>query len=291
MEYSNPHIPEGINTSKEHPLKEFLLLTVGVFGTLAIVLFVLALIADKIAHYLPYSIEQDSQMFVMGSSDSNKPIVKYLQGLADKISQSQNLPEEMKITVHYSDDDTVNAYATLGGNVIFFKGLLENLPNENALSMVMAHEIAHIKHRHPIRSLGSGVVVGLVVSIISSSIGDDIVAQFIGTTGSVTSFKFSREHETEADSTAIDSVKALYGHLNGADDLFLIFKELDGDSLTPEFLSTHPATDSRLTHIQQLKTTSDKTQITPLPEGFAAWLENLNNDHTEGGKQPENLIH
>jgi len=285
MEYSNPHIPEGINTSKEHPLKEFLLLTVGVLGTLAIVLFILALVADKIAHYLPYSIEQDSQMFVMGSSDSSKPIVKYLQDLADKISESQNLPEEMKITVHYSDDDTVNAYATLGGNVIFFKGLLEKLPNENALSMVMAHEIAHIKHRHPIRSLGSGVVVGLVVSILNSSIGDDIIGQFVGTTGNLTSFKFSREHETEADSTAIESVKALYGHLNGANELFLIFKELDGESLQPEFLSTHPATDSRLNHIQQSQTTVDNNLITPLPEGFAAWLEDSENSHTESGKQ------
>ncbi len=285
MEYSNPHIPEGINTSKEHPLKEFLLLTVGVFGTLAIVLFILALVADKIAHYLPYSIEQDSDMFVMGSNDREKPIVNYLQDLADKISKTQNLPEEMKITVYYSDDDTVNAYATLGGNVIFFKGLLEKLPNENALSMVMAHEIAHIKHRHPIRSLGSGVVVGLVVSILNSSIGDDLIGQFIGTTGNLTSFKFSREHETEADSTAIDSVKTIYGHLDGANELFLIFKDLEGENLQPEFLSTHPATDSRLTHIQESRMTSGNNQITPLPEGFAAWLEDSENSQTESGKQ------
>ena len=285
MEYSNPHIPEGINTSKEHPLKEFLLLTVGVFGTLAIVLFILALVADKIAHYLPYSVEQDSDMFVMGSNDREKPIVNYLQDLADKISKTQNLPEEMKITVHYSEDETVNAYATLGGNVIFFKGLLEKLPNENALSMVMAHEIAHIKHRHPIRSLGSGVVVGMVVSILNSSIGDDIIGQFIGTTGNLTSFKFSREHETEADSTAIDSVKTLYGHLDGANELFLIFKNLKGENLQPEFLSTHPATVSRLDHIQQSQTTVDNNQITPLPEGFAAWLEDSENSPTESGKQ------
>lgn len=282
MEYSNPQIPEGINTSKEHPLKEFLLLTVGIFGILAIVLFILGLIADKVAHHLPYSIEQDSDMFVMGSNDRNKPIVNYLQDLADKIRKTQNLPEEMKITVYYSDDKTVNAYATLGGNIVFFKGLLEKLPNENALSMVMAHEIAHVKHRHPIRSLGSGVVIGLVVSIISSSIGDDIVGQFVGTTGSLTNFKFSREHETEADSTAIYSLKALYGHLNGAAELFLIFKDLEGRSSAPEFLSTHPATESRLTHIQQLQISNDNNHITPLPEGFKSWLNDSKKVQSEG---------
>jgi len=33
MEYSNPKIPEGINTTVENPLKEFFILSIGVLGT------------------------------------------------------------------------------------------------------------------------------------------------------------------------------------------------------------------------------------------------------------------
>ncbi len=269
LEYSNPQLPEGINTGKEHPLKEFILLTTGVLGGLFIIFLVLGLIADKLAHYLPYSVEQDAQLFVMGTNDTRLPIVNYLQTMADKISEVQQLPDEMKINVHYADEDVINAYATLGGNVVMFRGLLEKLPNENALAMVMAHEIAHIKHRHPIRSLGSGVVVGIAVSVLSSGIGDDIINQFIGTTSTLSSFKFSREHETEADTTAIAAVKNLYGHLSGADALFTILQQAEGKQLTPEFLSTHPATESRFLRLKQ-KHNNEKPS--PLPEDFKSWL-------------------
>ena len=49
-----------------------------------------------------------------------------------------DLPKDMSITVHYSTDKTVNAMATLVGNIIIFQGLIDVLPNENALAMVMA---------------------------------------------------------------------------------------------------------------------------------------------------------
>jgi len=271
VDYSNPQIPEGINTGKEHPLKEFFLLTIGIFGTLAIALFILGALADKLAHYLPYSIEQDAELFITGTSDKDQPIVNYLQNLADKISAVQNLPEDMKIKIHYANDDVVNAYATLGGNVVLFRGLLEKIPNENALTMVMAHEIAHIKHRHPIRNFGSGVVIGLVATLISGSLGDNITGRAIGTTSAITSFSFSRSHETEADETAIKSVKSIYGHLAGASDLFAIFKELEGLDLTPEILSTHPETESRLQLIRQ-HSGMENNQITPLPNEFKNWL-------------------
>ena len=271
MDYSNPQIPEGINSSKGHPLKEFILLTVGIFGTLAIALFILGVLADKLAHYLPYSIEQDSELFVMGTDDKNKPIVNYLQNLADKISTTQDLPENMEIKIHYADEDVINAYATLGGNVVLFRGLLEKIPNENALTMVMAHEIAHIKHRHPIRNFGSGVVIGLVATLISGSLGDNITGRAIGTTSAITSFSFSRDHEIEADETAIQSVRSLYGHLAGASDLFAIFKEREGLDLTPEILSTHPETESRLRRIEQ-HSGQNNNKTTPLPEEFKNWL-------------------
>jgi len=273
MQYSNPKIPEGINTSKEHPLKEFFKLTIGVFGSLAIVLFILGILADKVAHYLPYSIEENSTLFVSGSHDLNKPIVAYLQSLADKISQTQDLPENMKITVHYSDGNVVNAFASLGGHIIFYRGLLEEMPNENALTMVMAHEIAHVKHRHPIRSIGRGIVISLVVSLISTSLGDDIVSNVVDSTGNITTLKFNRDHESEADITALQSVKAIYGHTVGADELFMVFKKLEGKSLQPEFLSTHPATDSRIERVRQLNENTNSIKTMPLPDDFKVWLK------------------
>ena len=64
-----------------------------------------------------------------------------------------------------------NAYATLGGNIILTRELINSMSSENALSMVLAHEIAHIKHRDPIRSAGSQVFLYAMFSILGS-VGD-----------------------------------------------------------------------------------------------------------------------
>ncbi len=58
MEYSNPEIPEGINITKEHPLKEFFILTTGVLAAITIAVVILSLLAEKLAVYVPFSVEQ-----------------------------------------------------------------------------------------------------------------------------------------------------------------------------------------------------------------------------------------
>ena len=274
MEYSNPEIPEGINYSQTHPLKEFVILTAGVLGLLLLIFAGLAFFADKFAHHIPFAMEKDIDTFAITDSGSNTAISAYLQQLADRIAQTQDLEEGMTIKVHYVDSDVVNAYATLGGNVIMFRGLLAKMSHENALAMVLAHEIAHVKHRHPIRSLGKGIVIGLAISLIDSSMGDAIIGQVVGTTGMVTVLKYSREHESEADDTALASLMQIYGHVHGAEELFHYIQEQHKNDIDfqPEFLTTHPGVERRIAKIQAMAATQNKLSMQPLPMEFENWL-------------------
>lgn len=276
LEYSNPEIPEGINTSKTHPLKEFLWLTGSVMAAIGILVLVLVLFADALTAYIPFSIEQKITLSGAEASTEEGPLPDYLQSLADRIVKAEDLPEDMKITIHYLDDDTINAFATLGGHVFFFRGLLEKLPNENALAMLMAHEIAHIKHRHPIRSLGRGVIIGLALSVISTSAGDAIIESFLGKTGYLTILKYSRDMEVQADKTAIQALKSIYGHVSGADELFKILLKEAGKLEPPVFFSTHPLTEDRIYEIKihaSKHSTQNANDITPLPQEFEKWIE------------------
>lgn len=273
MEYSNPEIPEGINSSKAHPLKEFLWLTSGVLASVFVLILALIVFVDVLTSYIPFSIEKKIPFPEIEVGTEQGPLPEYLQSLADRIVKSEDLPDEMKITIHYLDDETVNAFATLGGHVFFFRGLLEKLPNENALAMLMAHEIAHVKHRHPIKSLGRGLVAGLALSVISSTAGDAIIGNFLGEAGYLTILKYSREMELEADETGIKALKSVYGHLGGADDLFKILKEQAGSLEPPEFFSTHPLTDDRIAEIDSYDDSKQKdNEITPLPDKFQEWI-------------------
>ncbi len=65
----------------------------------------------------------------------------------------------MAVTAHYVTDDTINAFATLGGHLMVYQGLMRRMPGENALANVIGHEIGHVKLRHPVSSMGRGLVI------------------------------------------------------------------------------------------------------------------------------------
>lgn len=282
MEYSNPQPPEGINTSQENPLKEFVILTGGILAVVFFVLFILSILADKLAHHIPFSVELSVTEGRFNESESNSPMTRYLNELAQRISIAQQLPDEISLNIRYVDSDTVNAFATLGGNIIMYRGLMQQLENENALAMVLAHEVAHIKHRHPIRSMGRGIAIGLALSMVSSSLGNTITDSILGSAGQITVLKYSRDHEREADETALLALNSMYGHVSGATDLFDIFHKLEkGNIASPEFFNSHPLTDDRLKRIQQFKLEKERANNagkTALPKAYAGWLKIVDDD-------------
>ena len=164
-----------------------------------------------------------------------------------------DLPDGMDIKVTVINSDIVNAFATLDGNVVFFTGLLNIIPDENTLAMVMAHEIAHIKLRHPLRALGRGVVVSIAIAAIAGATSNDVVAGFIGNTGLLTALSFSRDQESAADKIAVAALVKHYGHAGGATQLFKVFDKVSeqSNSRVPEFFATHPLNQNRTESIKK----------------------------------------
>lgn len=258
MKFENPDIEEGINVSQEHPLKEFLQLSLGVIALVAIVIIILHFTAGYFATKIPFQFEQSLVKHVDLLKVEESPQQIALQQLANEISADMDLPKDMKITVHYSDDDTVNAFATLGGHVFFFKGLIDKLNSEDALAMVMAHEIAHVKHRHPIVAMGKGLTLVVLASFLTGASGSSAGEALIGQSLNVGLLKFSRDQETESDISAATAIQKRYGHIIGAKELFSVFSSLGSSQIKiPEVLSSHPHTEDRW---ELLKEMSSKMQ-------------------------------
>ena len=253
MDYSNPEIPDGINTSKENPLKEFLVLTIGVFGAIVLVVIILSLMAERFAIYIPFPLEQQLIPDGLIEQNSDDDINNYLQNLSDQLSQYMDLPEDMDFIIHYSKEPIENAYATIGGHIYIYQGLIDLLPNENALAMVIAHEMAHVYHRHPIIAMGRGVVIGLLLSALSGFSGDYFIGKITTDAGVITLLNFNRDQERVSDETALAIVAAHYGHVKHTDKLFRILldkAEANTDVKLPQFLSTHPLGENRIKNIQ-----------------------------------------
>ena len=274
MQYSNPKIPEGINTSKTNPLKEFAVLTIGVIFIAISTLVILILLVDFFADKIPFQWEREIPIErVLGKNNSTQLPV-YINNLSQKVISKMQLPADMDITVHYVNDDTVNAFATLGGNIVIYRGLLEKLTHEDELAAVIAHEVAHIKYRHPILGASHGLAVGLALSMVSSS-SNDVISGLLGNTSMITVMKFSRDYEYQADKEAIELLVDLYGHADGVLGLFNIFEAEAGVIKPVEFINTHPLTENRVSRSKFIiseKQLTNQAVMKPLPKEFINWL-------------------
>ena len=246
MQFENPEIPEGINASNENPLKEFLILSLGVFGAIALLIWLLFIAIGWWAPLIPFKWEQSwissdnssapfsivSEQQLVGHEDKEA----YMNQLASKILEAME-ESEISVQVHYIDDDLVNAFATLGGQIYIYRGLYDRLDSENALVMLLAHEIAHVVHRDPVVALTRAVGVGSVMTIIG---GYTDVSTALNSAGHLTALGFSRKQESKADKAALFALQRFYGHAGGATDLF---EELlqQGDSMFSRICSVSPA--------------------------------------------------
>jgi len=231
----------------------------------------LAVSVDWLAEYIPFKIETSiSQSFAKKLNDESNEVDEYLQRLANKIIPYMGLPEDMIISVHYVDEDVVNAMATLGGHVMIYRGLLEKIPNENTLVMLLGHEIGHVKLRHPVKALGKGVIIGLVLSTVLGQ-SSDSVANVLTDTSMMTMLSFNREQEQESDDEGITVMNAYYNHVQSSTELFEILnnEHQENGMNVPQFLSSHPDTEHRIQHLNELAQTQHWIQqgtIRPIPD-------------------------
>ena len=184
------------------------------------------------------------------SAPEEQLIEAYLQGMADDLADKMQVPDDYHISVHLVDVGEVNAFATLGGHIVVFRGLLESMPDENSLAMVLAHEVAHIKHRDPLASVGRGLALQLIYSFISGDYSGGGQLSSLG--GEFGLLFFSREQEREADRVALEALYARYGHVAGHTWFFrYVADNVSSDQgEQPAWLSTHPDPSDRVVALE-----------------------------------------
>ncbi|WP_426491948.1 M48 family metalloprotease [Hymenobacter sp. 102] len=160
-----------------------------------------------------------------------------------KLQYRNEFPWDVKII---RDDQTQNAFATPGGHIYVYSGLIKYLDNETQLAGVLGHEIAHADRRHTSRQLqnqyGISVLLSLLLGENQNTLAD--VASGLG------QLKFSRDYETEADTYSVEYLNGTnYYACDGAAGFF-IKAQNEGQQSPPEFLSTHPDPGSRIQNIQ-----------------------------------------
>ncbi len=165
--------------------------------------------------------------------------------LTGEVDYSDTFPWE----VYLLDNDTVlNAFATPGGYMYFYTGLIDFLDNEAQFAGVMGHEMAHAAERHSTNQLTKVYGLSLLINIVLGQNPSQLAQIATDITAGLAVLAFSRDHEYDAD---LYSVHYLYPTSYDARGVGGFFEKLNNAPRPPEFLSTHPNPDNRLERIEE----------------------------------------
>jgi len=251
-----PRAPrEGINVSREHPLREAALLVAGLVGVLVLAGVVITLGVDLAVRLIPPDFESRAfQAFAPGEAEADPPVavrVRTAQGILDSLARHwPDAPYTFRVRL--LDEEVLNAAALPGGWVLVTRGLLETAESENELAFVLGHELGHFHGRHHLRRLGRQAVYGLALAAVLGRSGG---AQSLGSvTGELTSRGFDRGQEREADAFGLELIAAEYGHAAGSTAFFERIDAPGGPGLERfvAYFSTHPGGRERIAEIERM---------------------------------------
>ena len=155
-------------------------------------------------------------------------------------------------------DSAINAWCMPGGKVVVYSGILPITKNENALAVVIGHEVSHALLQHGNQRMSESLIQQLGGVALSVAIAkkptetQDIFMQAYGI-GSEVGFMlpFSRKQELEADKYGlIWTVMAGYDPYEALPFWDRMEAASQGQK-PPEFLSTHPSDATRKQKIKQ----------------------------------------
>ena len=185
------------------------------------------------------------------------PVLKdYLEYLIYNLARHSELTDK-RLELVIVDSPQLNAFAAPGGIVGVNLGLFLYGHTEDEMSAILAHELAHLSQRHFARQAEAAqksaitMMAGLLASVILIAAGGSEAGMATMTTiqglAQNAALKYSRDREAEADRVGILT-------LANADmdprAMAYMFERLHRanryNSRLPEFLLTHPVTNSRI---------------------------------------------
>jgi predicted Zn-dependent protease len=185
-----------------------------------------------------------------------------IAGAAEAFLREKGLQDEIR---NYAwefnliqDDQTVNAWVMPGGKAAVYTGILPYTRDETGLAVVLGHEVAHALAEHGNERMSQALLTqmgGLALSVALSSQPKETQALAMAAFGAGATVGFilpySRLHESEADHIGLILMARAGYDPRAAVPFWERMNQAPG-SRPPEFLSTHPAPETRIADIKAL---------------------------------------
>ncbi len=202
--------------------------------------------------------EEKNKAQAEGKLNANSALTSRVRNVAQRLipgtatfrSDAPNWPWE----VNTLTTKELNAYCMPGGKIMVYSGLVEQLNLTDAeLAAVLGHEMAHALREHSRERVSRAMTQQIALAGVAVLTGaGQGVTQMADTVASVTfQLPHSREQESEADTIGLELMARAGYDPNAAVSVWkkMIAAEQGG---TPQFLSTHPSSQSRIRDLQAL---------------------------------------
>lgn len=181
----------------------------------------------------------------------------YIEYLLYRLAEHSEL-QDRRLELTIVNSPALNAFAVPGGVIGVNTGLFIYAQTEQEFASVLAHELAHLSQRHFSRNVDAAKRAQLPslaallgsIALIAATGGDAGVAALATTQAAFIDqqLRYSRQFEQEADRVGITTLAGANMDPRSMASMFgRMWKEqrLQGSKL-PEFLLTHPVTESRI---------------------------------------------
>lgn len=206
-----------------------------------------------------------AQARAKGKLDTNAAQVARLRRIANDLIPQTTVyrPDATRWQwqVHAISSNDINAYVMPGGKIVFYSGIIDRLSLTDAeIAAIMGHEMAHALREHSREKVSRSVATSGVLSIATAALGLSSGQQELAGLASQLGLNLphSRTQEAEADKIGLELMARAGYNPNAAITLWQKMQRAGGGS-TPQFLSTHPSSASRIQAMQALMPT-----VTPL---------------------------
>nr|WP_319398314.1 M48 family metallopeptidase [uncultured Carboxylicivirga sp.] len=150
------------------------------------------------------------------------------------------------------EDETPNAWCMPGGKVVFYTGILPYCQDETGIAVVMGHEIAHAVAKHGSERMSQQMAVqygGTALTVLMDEKPEQTQQLAMAAFGLGSQYgvmlPFSRAHETEADKMGLIFMAMAGYDPNEAVPFWQRMSDMGGQK-PPEWMSTHPADETRV---------------------------------------------
>ncbi|KAL4634947.1 metalloendopeptidase OMA1, mitochondrial [Arapaima gigas] len=182
------------------------------------------------------------------------------------VQRNQDVTEMgfMKWSVHVVDSPIINAFVLPNGTVFVFTGLLEAVADVHQLAFVLSHEMAHALIGHAAEQASMSHVVDFLSFIALTAIWAVCPRDSLAMLGQwiqdkLVQFMFdrpySRKLEAEADQVGLQLAAKACADVRAGPVFWQqmeIFDKGTGETIIPEWLSTHPSHKNRVNHLDRL---------------------------------------